>query len=117
MSDEPHVRLIDAHAKGDGGDHHHILAGDEGGLIGAAFLGWQARVVNPYLAANGGAVRGDFFCRGAGRSEARRVGHGCVSTCRSRWPPYHYKKKRRLTQTREARQKRNRAAENVNLDV
>src|SRR3546814_997332 len=70
MSDEPHVRLIDAHAKGDGGDHHHILAGDEGGLIGAAFLGWQARVVNPYLAANGGEVRGDFFCRGAGlRSE------------------------------------------------
>src|SRR3546814_2335387 len=53
-------------AKGDGGDHHHILAGDEGGLIGAAFLGWQARVVNPYLAANGGEVRCDFFCRGAG---------------------------------------------------
>src|SRR3546814_7108733 len=66
MSDEPHVRLIDAHAKGDGGDHHPILAGDAAGLIGAAFLGWQARVVNPYLAANGGEVRGDFFCRGGG---------------------------------------------------
>src|SRR3546814_13404854 len=26
--------------------------------------------------------------RGA-RSEARRVGQECVSTCRSRWPPYH----------------------------
>src|SRR3546814_3080061 len=24
-----------------------------------------------------------------GRSEARRVGKGCVSTCRSRWSPYH----------------------------
>src|SRR3546814_11034677 len=23
------------------------------------------------------------------RSEARRVGKGCVSTCRSRWSPYH----------------------------
>src|SRR3546814_14893734 len=23
------------------------------------------------------------------RSEARRVGKECVSTCRSRWPPYH----------------------------
>src|SRR3546814_16295369 len=26
------------------------------------------------------------------RSEERRVGKGCVSTCRSRWSPYHYKK-------------------------
>src|SRR3546814_20985435 len=24
-----------------------------------------------------------------GRSEARRVGKACVSTCRSRWSPYH----------------------------
>src|SRR3546814_15377224 len=26
------------------------------------------------------------------RSEERRVGHECVSTFRSRWSPYHYKK-------------------------
>src|SRR3546814_20653395 len=26
------------------------------------------------------------------RSEERRVGKECVSTCRSRWWPYHYKK-------------------------
>src|SRR3546814_5384854 len=26
------------------------------------------------------------------RSEARRVGKECVSPCRSRWSPYHYKK-------------------------
>src|SRR3546814_17321045 len=26
------------------------------------------------------------------RSEERRVGKECVSTCRYRWPPYHYKK-------------------------
>src|SRR3546814_20625371 len=26
------------------------------------------------------------------RSEARRVGKECVSTCRSRWSPYHLKK-------------------------
>src|SRR3546814_14989742 len=25
----------------------------------------------------------------SGRSEARRVGKECVSTCRSRWAPYH----------------------------
>src|SRR3546814_11588206 len=28
------------------------------------------------------------------RSEERRVGKECVSTCRSRWSPYHEKKKR-----------------------
>src|SRR3546814_20707725 len=28
------------------------------------------------------------------RSEERRVGKECVRTCRSRWSPYHYKKKR-----------------------
>src|SRR3546814_15026275 len=27
--------------------------------------------------------------RGAFRSEERRVGKECVSTCRSRWAPYH----------------------------
>src|SRR3546814_17977241 len=30
----------------------------------------------------------------AGRSEERRVGKECVSTCRSRWSPYHSKKQR-----------------------
>src|SRR3546814_14261884 len=35
------------------------------------------------LAAGGVAVR----------SEERRVGKECVSTCRSRWWPHHYKKK------------------------
>src|SRR3546814_21047944 len=29
----------------------------------------------------------------AGRSAERRVGTECVRTCRSRWSPYHYKKK------------------------
>src|SRR3546814_11682758 len=27
-----------------------------------------------------------------GRSEERRVGNGCVTSCRSRWSPCHYKK-------------------------
>src|SRR3546814_16925717 len=30
------------------------------------------------------------------RSEERRVGKECVSTCRSRWSPYHKKKKKTL---------------------
>src|SRR3546814_12017030 len=29
------------------------------------------------------------------RSEERRVGKACVSTCRSGWSPYHEKKKRK----------------------
>src|SRR3546814_15305419 len=29
------------------------------------------------------------------RSEERRVGKECVSTCRSRWSPYHYKKNKK----------------------
>src|SRR3546814_11223063 len=33
--------------------------------------------------------------KGVDRSEERRVGKECVSTCRSRWSPYHYKKKKR----------------------
>src|SRR3546814_19417651 len=28
------------------------------------------------------------------RSEERRVGKECVSTCRSRWSPYHFKTKK-----------------------
>src|SRR3546814_8369331 len=31
------------------------------------------------------------------RSEERRVGKECVSTCRSRWSPYHYKKNKHNT--------------------
>src|SRR3546814_14821704 len=32
------------------------------------------------------------------RSEERRVGKECVSTCRSRWSPYHEKKNKKTTQ-------------------
>src|SRR3546814_4595140 len=35
-----------------------------------------------------GGDHGEFRA-GAGRSEERRVGKECVSTCRSRWSPYH----------------------------
>src|SRR3546814_13208348 len=32
--------------------------------------------------------------KGVTRSEERRVGNECVRTCRSRWSPYHTKKKK-----------------------
>src|SRR3546814_14257079 len=46
----------------------------------------------------------------SGRSEERRVGKECVSTCRSRWSPYHYKKKmnkNRDHQTHNTKNKKN----------
>src|SRR3546814_14609134 len=33
---------------------------------------------------------------GGSRSEERGVGKECVSTCRSRWSPYPYKKKKQI---------------------
>src|SRR3546814_19857912 len=36
--------------------------------------------------------------KGIDRSEERRVGKECVSTCRSRWSPYHSKKKEETNQ-------------------
>src|SRR3546814_473122 len=38
------------------------------------------------------------------RSEERRVGKECVSTCRSRWSPYHEKKKQCRQRTNTIRQ-------------
>src|SRR3546814_16341535 len=35
------------------------------------------------------------------RSEERRVGKECVSTCRSRWSPYHYKKNKERKKKRK----------------
>src|SRR3546814_7399050 len=46
--------------------------------------GRQGFAIAGALAAEGAAVT-----LIAGRSEERRVGKECVSTCRSRWSPYH----------------------------
>src|SRR3546814_10726923 len=63
---------------------------------------WSSDVCSSDLAArqegSGGAAVGDGArgvpgaaqaARVDGRSEERRVGKECVSTCRSRWSPYH----------------------------
>src|SRR3546814_14825009 len=39
------------------------------------------------------AIMGGFATLSGRRSEERRVGKECVRTCRSRWSPYHSKKK------------------------
>src|SRR3546814_15402402 len=41
--------------------------------------------------------RSDLF----DRSEERRVGKECVSTCRSRWSPYHYQKNKNTQSKRK----------------
>src|SRR3546814_16298597 len=44
----------------------------------------------------------------AERSEERRVGKECVSTCGSRWSPYHYKKtEAKNNEKRNIQQKKN----------
>src|SRR3546814_21068111 len=55
------------------------------------------------LLSDGSRLRGDILVGADGirstlrqRSEERRVGKECVSTCRSRWPPYHEKNKKYL---------------------
>src|SRR3546814_20784232 len=54
------------------------------------FTSVQSRAIKTLnLAARGGRAAG----AGNGRSEERRVGKECVRTCRSRWSPYHQKKK------------------------
>src|SRR3546814_12094311 len=51
------------------------------------------------LAAQGIQLRHLDVGGGLGRSEERRVGKECVSTCRSRWSPYHYKKNIQILST------------------
>src|SRR3546814_12204017 len=41
------------------------------------------------LAATRGTLRSSLASANDSRSEERRVGKECVSTCRSRWLPYH----------------------------
>src|SRR3546814_15492270 len=72
-------------------DRNHLCSSN----LRCAFPGEQCPVWFQYLvsvlAAHFGLPRGIADQRGGGlpRSEERRVGKECVSTCRSRWSPYH----------------------------
>src|SRR3546814_12417501 len=48
-----------------------------------------------------------------GRSEERRVGKECVSTCRSRWSPYHEKKKHTIEKVHASEELEN---QNINTE-
>src|SRR3546814_17408294 len=71
----------------------HIPDRHDGALVGAASAASSSirPIASTKLAAEAAP---------AGRSEERRVGKGCVSTCRSRWSPYHYKKQKNKEPTR-----------------
>src|SRR3546814_17276760 len=71
---------------------------------GAGISGWLDRQLLPGLILRGSwdpegilstlpsmasGFLGVALARWASRSEERRVGKECVSTCRSRWSPYH----------------------------
>src|SRR3546814_13671551 len=51
----------------------------------ATFVDFLARRAD----AAGIGADADFAVQAFGRSEERRVGKECASTCRSRWSPYH----------------------------
>src|SRR3546814_55306 len=51
-------------------------------------------VVSQFRSADAIVEEAEQAARRAGRSEERRVGKECVRTCRSRWSPYHEKKKK-----------------------
>src|SRR3546814_14312898 len=79
------------------------LAGQLASLPVGALVLWIASQVKDLPAANHLRFEADFGLDGEGillvlilfilarvfRSEERRVGKECVSTCRSRWSPYH----------------------------
>src|SRR3546814_11933366 len=55
-------------------------------------------VTERQILAGGGASR---YHQPGNRSEERRVGKDCVSTCRSRWLPYHSKQNKKKEETTE----------------
>src|SRR3546814_16926965 len=77
--------------KGDGGT---IIGAIAGGLLGHEVVGRRGdKTLGTVLGAGAGALAGRAIDRADNprycRSEERRVGKECVSTCRYRWSPYH----------------------------
>src|SRR3546814_11395096 len=81
------ANYIAANAATVGGFHNLIVAGAQG--CNPVFGGDPFNQNNP-ACFNNQYVTGNPYTT---RSEERRVGKECVSTCRSRWSPYHEKKK------------------------
>src|SRR3546814_18869254 len=76
--DDEITRLVDVNRDGE-------LTADDRTILGSTLPNYTFSIAN--------TVQYQNFSR----SEERRVGKECVSTCRSRWSPYNYKKKRELS--------------------
>src|SRR3546814_16662523 len=81
-----------------GGEAERLVADKVADMVGAArrrsrfgAMVAHRRQVHPDART---ARHGTNDARIGERSEERRVGKECVSTCRSRWSPYHTKKKK-----------------------
>src|SRR3546814_15311370 len=79
--------------------HHATVVATPDRAVGRQRIGAVAAIGIDGRRGEGG--RGRRMLQQAGeephaeRSEERRVGKECVSTCRSRWSPYHLKKKQK----------------------
>src|SRR3546814_18033171 len=71
------------------GKKFSLFSGQSPVGIGGTFARPGIDVISPELVARGGAAAALGI---AARTEERRVGKECVSTCRSRWSPYNKKK-------------------------
>src|SRR3546814_8434912 len=78
MADVPELRRAFA----EGADIHNLTAQELFGEVNRDTRG-RAKTINFAI------LYGISAFGLAGRSEERRVGKECVSTCRSRWSPYH----------------------------
>src|SRR3546814_16164833 len=80
------------------GEHGTSPDRQMGGMVDCAIACAAVRPTEPQMATGMGHVRQILesqpvpLLKGIGRSEERRVGKECVSTCRSRGSPLHYKK-------------------------
>src|SRR3546814_18867563 len=82
-------------------DGRRLLSRDSPVLKGRQKLMYNGAVAVTLVLDERGALDGEpeistvglYEPREENRSEERRVGKECVSTCRSRWSPYHSKKK------------------------
>src|SRR3546814_13090764 len=79
-----------------GGRHYHSVHG------GVCCLTAANRISDRQRIAHRRYRMGNRFQR----SEERRVGNECVSTCRSRWSPYHYKKNKTKNQHKNTYKKK-----------
>src|SRR3546814_14808932 len=81
------VRLHHAHHRG-----LHLRIGF-GGIVAVELLDHLRAEVGGHHDHGVAEIHRAALAVGEARSEERRVGKECVSTCRSRWSPYNYKKK------------------------